>query len=209
MIVLIDNYDSFTYNLVQYLRELGAEVTVPRNDAITVDEVAALQPEALLVSPGPCDPDRAGISMEAIRRLGPRVPTLGVCLGHQCIGQVYGGHIVRAPAVVHGKVSRITHDGRDLFGGLPSPLDVVRYHSLTIEPASVPECLEVTASAADGTIMAVRHRGHPIWGVQFHPESILTQGGKELLRNFLTLAQQWRALQPDEARVLTEAAPAG
>ena len=194
MIVLIDNYDSFTFNLVQYLRELGAAVTVVRNDAAGVDELAALEPSALVVSPGPCDPDRAGISMEAIGRLGPRVPTLGVCLGHQCIGQVYGGRIVRAPAVVHGKVSRIRHDGRELFAGLPDPLDVVRYHSLTIDPASLPACLEVTATAADGTIMAVRHRRYPIWGVQFHPESILTQCGKELLHNFLDLSPQRSAV---------------
>ncbi len=188
MITLIDNYDSFTYNLVQYLRELGQEVVVVRNDEASVDEVARLDPAALVVSPGPSDPDHAGISMEAIRRLGPHIPTLGVCLGHQCIGQVYGGRITRAAAVVHGKVSRIRHDGRELFEGLPDPLDVVRYHSLTIDPASLPESLEVTATAADGTIMAVRHRGDPVWGVQFHPESILTQGGKELLQNFLALA---------------------
>lgn len=188
MIALIDNYDSFTYNLVQYLRELGEDVTVVRNDVMSVAELEALGPDALVVSPGPCDPDRAGISMEAIRRLGPRLPTLGVCLGHQCLGQVYGGRIVRAPEVVHGKVSRIRHDGREIFEGLPSPLDVVRYHSLTIDPSSLPDCLEVTATSADGTIMAVRHREYAMWGVQFHPESILTQGGKELLRNFLTLA---------------------
>ena len=188
MITLIDNYDSFTFNLVQYLRELGEQVTVLRNDVVSVDELEALQPSALVVSPGPCDPDRAGISMGAIRRLGPHVPTLGVCLGHQCIGQVYGGRIVRAPAVVHGKVSRIRHDGREIFADLPDPLDVVRYHSLTIDPATLPSELEVMARAADGTIMAVRHRAHPIWGVQFHPESILTQCGMDLLRNFLRLA---------------------
>lgn len=190
MIVLIDNYDSFTYNLYQYLRELDQDVTVVRNDAVGVDDVARLDPDALVVSPGPCDPDRAGISLEVIRRLGPHVPTLGVCLGHQCIGQVYGGRITRAPAVVHGKVSRIRHGGRELFAGLPDPLDVVRYHSLTIDPASFPASLEVTATAADGTIMALRHRSDPVWGVQFHPESILTQAGKELLQNFLTLATQ-------------------
>lgn len=188
MIVLIDNYDSFTFNLVQYLRELGEQVTVVRNDAAGVDDLEALEPSALVVSPGPCDPAKAGISMEAIRRLGPRVPTLGVCLGHQCIGEVYGGRIVRAQAVVHGKVSRIRHDGRELFDGLPDPLEVVRYHSLTIDPPTLPPGLEVTATAADGTIMALRHREYPIWGVQFHPESILTQCGKDLLRNFLTLA---------------------
>jgi len=190
-VVMIDNYDSFTFNLVQYLRELGATVTVLRNDEADAEEVLALRPTALVVSPGPCDPDRAGVSMEVIRLLGPRVPTLGVCLGHQCIGQLYGGRIVRAPEVVHGKLSRIRHDGRELFAGLPDPLDVVRYHSLTIDPASLPAELEVTATTADGTIMAVRHRALPLWGVQFHPESILTQGGKELLNNFLVLSGQW------------------
>jgi anthranilate synthase/aminodeoxychorismate synthase-like glutamine amidotransferase len=193
MIILIDNYDSFTYNLVQYLRELDQEVAVVRNDATSADALEALRPSALVVSPGPSDPDTAGISMEAIRRLGPHLPTLGVCLGHQCVGQVYGGHIVRAPEVVHGKLSRIRHDGREIFEGLPNPLDVVRYHSLAIDPAALPSCLEVTARATDETIMGIRHREHPIWGVQFHPESILTQGGKELLRNFLTLAAAYRA----------------
>ncbi len=194
MIALIDNYDSFTFNLVQYLRELGEEVVVLRNDEVDVDGLETLRPDALVVSPGPCDPDKAGVSLEAIERLGPYVPTLGVCLGHQCVGQVYGGRITRAPAVVHGKVSRIRHDGRGLFAALPDPLDVVRYHSLTIDPPSLPESLEVTAMAADGTIMAVRHRTHPVWGVQFHPESILTQCGREMLRNFLTLAASRRRL---------------
>jgi len=191
-VVMIDNYDSFTFNLVQYLRELGPEVTVLRNDETSVDEIEALRPDALVVSPGPCDPDRAGVSMKVIRRLGPRVPTLGVCLGHQCIGQVYGGQIVRAPEVVHGKSTRIVHDGRDLFAGLPAPLSVIRYHSLTIAPESLPGSLEVTACAPDGTIMAVRHRAHPVWGVQFHPESILTEGGMTLLQNFLDLADRWQ-----------------
>ncbi len=191
-VVMIDNYDSFTFNLVQYLGELGARVTTLRNDETSVDAVAALRPDALVVSPGPCDPDRAGISMDVIRRLAPSVPTLGVCLGHQCIGQVHGGHIVRAPEIVHGKASRITHDGRELFAGLPSPLSVIRYHSLTIAPETLPASLEVTATTADGTIMAVRHRALPLWGVQFHPESILTEGGKTLLQNFLDLAAAWR-----------------
>ncbi len=191
-VVMIDNYDSFTFNLVQYLGELGARVTTLRNDETSVDAVAALRPDALVVSPGPCDPDRAGISMDVIRRLGPSVPTLGVCLGHQCIGQVYGGRIVRAPEIVHGKASRITHDGRELFAGLPSPLSVIRYHSLTIAPETLPESLEVTATTADGTIMAVRHRALPLWGVQFHPESILTEGGKTLLQNFLDLADSYQ-----------------
>jgi len=163
---------------------------VRRNDAVTVDAVVAMEPHALVVSPGPCDPEKAGISMAAIKCLGPRIPTLGVCLGHQCLGQVYGGRIVRAPEIVHGKLSRIRHDGRELFAGLPNPLDVIRYHSLTIDPASLPGALEVTAITDDGTIMAVRHREHPVWGVQFHPESILTQGGKELLANFLAISSQ-------------------
>jgi len=191
-VVMIDNYDSFTFNLVQYLGELGARVTTLRNDETSVDAVAALRPDALVVSPGPCDPDRAGISMDVIRRLGPSVPTLGVCLGHQCIGQVYGGRIVRAPEIVHGKASRISHDGHELFAGLPSPLSVIRYHSLTIAPETLPESLEVTATTADGTIMAVRHRALPLWGVQFHPESILTEGGKTLLQNFLDLADSYQ-----------------
>jgi len=211
-VVMIDNYDSFTFNLVQYLRELGATVTVLRNDAADADEVLALRPTALVVSPGPCDPDRAGISLEVIHLLGPSVPTLGVCLGHQCIGQLYGGRIVRAPEVVHGKLSRIRHDGRELFAGLPDPLDVVRYHSLTIDPASLPAELEVTATAADGTIMAVRHRALPLWGVQFHPESILTQGGKELLNNFLVLSCQLPvpggSTNPSRAATPAAAAPA-
>ncbi len=191
-VVMIDNYDSFTFNLVQYLGELGARVTTLRNDETSVDAVAALRPDALVVSPGPCDPDHAGISMDVIRWLGPSVPTLGVCLGHQCIGQVYGGRIVRAPEIVHGKASRITHDGRELFAGLPSPLSVIRYHSLTIAPETLPESLEVTATTSDGTIMAVRHRALPLWGVQFHPESILTEGGKTLLQNFLDLADSYQ-----------------
>ncbi len=205
-VVLIDNYDSFTYNLVQYLRELGARVTVVRNDEVTVAGIAALSPDALVVSPGPCDPDRAGVSMEAIRVLGPSLPTFGVCLGHQAIGQVYGGRIVRAAAVVHGKLSRIRHDGQDLFEGVSDPLDVVRYHSLAIDPLSLPDMLEVTATAVDGTIMGVRHRMHPIWGVQFHPESILTQSGKELTANFLRLAAERRpARQEVHSREAVEA----
>jgi len=188
MILLIDNYDSFVWNLARYVSELGHKRLVMRNDALDLAAIETLSPTHIIISPGPCTPAEAGISNAVIERFAPRVPILGVCLGHQCIGQVYGGRITRAPAVVHGKVSRIRHDGRELFAGLPDPLDVVRYHSLTIDPASLPASLEVTATAADGTIMAVRHRGDPVWGVQFHPESILTQGGKELLQNFLELA---------------------
>ena len=191
MILVIDNYDSFTYNLVQYLGELGATPEVRRNDAITVEEIGALRPSAIVLSPGPCTPAEAGITVEAIRRWGSEIPILGVCLGHQAIGEAYGGRVVRAKRVMHGKTSRIAHDGRELFAGLPNPLEVMRYHSLVIEPSSVPDALEVIAHASDDPteIHAVRHRGHPVWGVQFHPESVLTQGGKALLRNFLDLAR--------------------
>jgi anthranilate synthase/aminodeoxychorismate synthase-like glutamine amidotransferase len=191
MILVIDNYDSFTYNLVQYLGELGATLEVRRNDAIAVEEIGALRPSAIVLSPGPCTPAEAGITVETIRRWGSEIPILGVCLGHQAIGEAYGGRVVRAKRVMHGKTSRIAHDGRELFAGLPNPLEVMRYHSLVIEPSSVPDALEVIAHASDDPteIHAVRHRGHPVWGVQFHPESVLTQGGKALLRNFLDLAR--------------------
>jgi anthranilate synthase component 2 len=185
MILVIDNYDSFTYNLVQYLGELGAEVQVYRNDALTVDEVAALRPERIIISPGPCTPDEAGISPEVIRRLGPTTPILGVCLGHQAIGQAYGGTVCRAPYLMHGKVSRIYHDGTGLFHGLPNPMTATRYHSLIVRREDLPASLVVTAWTEDGLIMGLRHREHPVWGVQFHPESILTEGGKALLANFL------------------------
>ncbi len=187
-VVVVDNYDSFVYNLVQYLGELGAEPIVHRNDAITVDDVAALQPHAILVSPGPGRPDDAGISNELIRTLGPTIPTLGVCLGHQCIGEVFGGEVVRAPQIMHGKTSQVTHDDKGVFAGLPSPLQATRYHSLVVDRASIPaDELEVTAETEDGIVMGVRHRRHPIEGVQFHPESILTASGHDLLRNFLGL----------------------
>ena len=190
MLLVIDNYDSFTYNLVQYLGELGADMIVRRNDAISVDEVGELAPTAIVVSPGPCAPAQAGISVPLIRRWGSSIPTLGVCLGHQAIGEAYGGRVVRANRVMHGKRSDITHDGTGLFEGLPTPLPVMRYHSLIVEKATLPEALEVLAVAADdpSEIHAVRHREHPVWGVQFHPESILTTGGKTILRNFLSFA---------------------
>jgi anthranilate synthase component 2 len=186
MILVIDNYDSFTYNLVQYLAELGATVEVRRNDQVTVAEAAALAPEGIVISPGPGHPEDAGISSDLIRALGPRLPILGVCLGHQCIGQVYGGRIVGAPELMHGKTSAIHHRSQGVFARLNDPFEATRYHSLVIDRADFPEVLEVTAWCADGTIMGVRHRVHGhIQGVQFHPESILTHSGKELFRNFL------------------------
>jgi len=187
MLLVIDNYDSFTYNLVQYLGEMGVAMKVVRNDEVTLEQIEAWQPDRLLISPGPCSPREAGLSCEVIRRLGGRIPTLGVCLGHQCIGQVFGARVVVNYRMMHGKTSMIHHDGRDLFAGLPNPFRATRYHSLVIEPASLPECLEVTARSEEGEIMGVRHRELPIWGVQFHPESILTEYGRELLRNFLRM----------------------
>ena len=187
MLLLIDNYDSFTYNLAQYLGELGAEVRVERNDAVTVDEVARLSPERIVISPGPCTPNEAGISLELIARLAGKMPILGVCLGHQAIGQAFGGKVVRAPRVMHGKTSPIEHGGSGLFRGIPSPMQATRYHSLVVEPASLPATLEVTARTAEGEIMALAHTSLPVWGVQFHPESILTVDGKRLLQNFLEM----------------------
>ncbi len=190
MILVIDNYDSFTYNLVQLLGELGAELRVERNDAVTVDEIGVLAPRAIILSPGPCAPAQAGITVETVRRWGPTVPILGVCLGHQAIGEAYGGRVVRASHVMHGKTSAVTHGGTGVFAGLPSPLEVMRYHSLVIEPASLPAALAVVARSADAPdeIQAVRHRDHPVFGVQFHPESIKTEHGKAMLRNFLELS---------------------
>jgi anthranilate synthase component II len=185
MVLMIDNYDSFTYNLVQYLGELGADVTVVRNDAITLDEVEARQPERIVVSPGPCTPSEAGISVALIQRFAGRVPILGVCLGHQAIAQAFGGRVVRAQRVMHGKLSPVQHTGTGVFEGLPSPFQATRYHSLAIERDSLPAALEVTATAEDGEIMGVRHRTHALEGVQFHPEAILTEHGKRLLANFL------------------------
>ena len=185
MLLMIDNYDSFTYNLVQYLGELGADVHVHRNDAITLSEIAAWQPEAIVISPGPCTPNEAGISVPLIQRFAGKIPILGVCLGHQAIGQAFGGRIVRAERVMHGKLSSVTHDSRGVFAGVPSPLTVTRYHSLAIERQSLPSDLVVTATADDGEIMGVRHREWRVEGVQFHPEAILTEHGHTLLGNFL------------------------
>jgi anthranilate synthase component 2 len=185
MLLMIDNYDSFTWNLVQYLGELGADVHVHRNDAITLSEIAAWEPTHIVISPGPCTPNEAGISVPLIRQFAGRIPILGVCLGHQAIGQAFGGRIVRAQRVMHGKLSPVTHDGEGAFAGLPSPLTVTRYHSLSIERASLPSDLDVTATADDGEIMGVRHRRFAVEGVQFHPEAILTEHGHDLLRNFL------------------------
>ncbi len=185
MILLLDNYDSFTYNIYQYLSELGADVLVKRNDEMTVDDVAALAPEKIVISPGPCTPTEAGISVPLIERLGHRIPMLGVCLGHQSIGQAYGGAVVRAPVVMHGKLSQIHHEDGGVFAGLPRPFTATRYHSLIVRRDDLPDALEVTAWTEDGIIMGLRHREFPVEGVQFHPESIMTDAGKDLLRNFL------------------------
>ena len=191
MILVIDNYDSFTYNLVQYLGELGAEPLVRRNDAVGLDEVGDLRPQAIVLSPGPCTPTEAGVTVPIVRRWGASIPMLGVCLGHQAIGEAYGGRVVRAKRVMHGKTSRVRHDGTGLFAGLPSPLEVMRYHSLVVERRTLPASLEVVALAEDDPdeVHAVRHVEHPVWGVQFHPESVLTQRGRDVLRNFLALAR--------------------
>jgi len=187
MLLVIDNYDSFTYNLVQFLGELGADPVVRRNDQVTVAEIAAGNYSGIVISPGPGVPQSAGISLEAIRQLGGKLPILGVCLGHQAIGEAFGGRIVRAPEPIHGKASRVRHDSKGIFAGVPQDLEVGRYHSLVIEPATCPEVLEVTATTADGIIMGVRHRSLPIEGVQFHPESVLTRCGMQILSNFLGL----------------------
>jgi anthranilate synthase/aminodeoxychorismate synthase-like glutamine amidotransferase len=190
MLLLIDNYDSFTYNLYQYLSELGAEITVRRNDEVTLAEIEALHPDQIVISPGPCTPNEAGLSCQIIETFGPRIPLLGVCLGHQSIGQVYGGRIIRAPEPMHGKTSLIYHQGQGVFRGLPEPFEANRYHSLIVESATLPQELEVTARTVDGLIMGLRHVTYPIEGVQFHPESIMTPTGKDLLRNFLEQGQQ-------------------
>jgi 4-amino-4-deoxychorismate synthase (2-amino-4-deoxychorismate-forming) component II len=187
-ILMIDNYDSFTYNLVQYLGELGAEVIVRRNDAIDIPAVRALEPAAIVVSPGPCTPKEAGVSVAIFREMAGVAPILGVCLGHQCMGEAFGGRVVRAGRLMHGKTSPIFHDGRTIFAGLPNPFDGMRYHSLIVDPDSIPESLEVSARTAEGEVMALRHRRHAVEGVQFHPESIGTAEGKRLLKNFLTEA---------------------
>jgi anthranilate synthase/aminodeoxychorismate synthase-like glutamine amidotransferase len=187
MLLLIDNYDSFTYNLYQYLRELGAEIEVHRNDQITLNRIEQMAPDHIVISPGPCTPNEAGLSCSIIETFGPRIPLLGVCLGHQALGQVFGGHVIRAPTPMHGKTSLIYHQGQGVFHGLPDPFEANRYHSLIVELATLPDILEITAETDDGLIMGLRHRSYPVEGVQFHPESIMTPSGKDLLRNFLAL----------------------
>ena len=189
MIAMIDNYDSFTYNLVQYLQILGAEVRVVRNDAVTVDEVASWRPEGIVISPGPCTPEKAGISIDLIQRLSGSFPILGVCLGHQAIGAAFGGRVIRARQLMHGKTSSVSADGKGIYRGIRSPFQAMRYHSLVVAREELPGCLEITAEAEDGEIMGLRHREHLTEGIQFHPESIMTQVGKRLLRNFLELAR--------------------
>jgi anthranilate synthase component 2 len=190
MLLMLDNYDSFTYNLVQYFGELGEEVRVVRNDQITLEEIEALNPARICVSPGPCSPAEAGISVALIQHFAGKIPILGVCLGHQAIGAAYGGDIVRAPQIMHGKTVRLSHTGTDIFTGLPSPYTVIRYNSLTIAPDTLPDCLEVTARAEDGDIMGVRHKTLPVFGVQFHPESVLSEHGHALMRNFLQITSK-------------------
>jgi anthranilate synthase/aminodeoxychorismate synthase-like glutamine amidotransferase len=185
MILVIDNYDSFTYNLVQYLGEMGEELLVHRNDKITTDEIAALKPDRLLISPGPCSPEQAGVSVETIRRFAGEIPLLGVCLGHQSIGHAFGGRIVRAGRLMHGKTSPIRHDNRGVFAGMPQEFTATRYHSLLIERETLPDCLEISAETAEGEIMGVRHKTLPVEGVQFHPESVLTENGRRILENFV------------------------
>jgi anthranilate synthase/aminodeoxychorismate synthase-like glutamine amidotransferase len=185
MLLLLDNYDSFTYNLYQYLAELGAEVVVHRNDQITIQDIEQMKPTHIVVSPGPCTPNEAGLSCKIIEHFGPSIPTLGVCLGHQSIGQVYGGRVIRAPEPMHGKTSRMNHQGKGVFKGLPEPFEAIRYHSLIVEDNNLPAELEITARTDDGLIMGLKHRTYPVEGVQFHPESIMTMVGKNLLRNFL------------------------
>jgi anthranilate synthase/aminodeoxychorismate synthase-like glutamine amidotransferase len=187
MVLIIDNYDSFTYNLVQYLGELGAEVEVRRNDQVTLDEIERMSPERIVISPGPKTPTEAGICLDLIKTFTGRTPILGVCLGHQAIGQAFGGKVVRAPEIMHGKTSMISHDGKTVFAGLPNPFPATRYHSLIVERASLPACLEITATSPDGLIMGLRHTTAKVEGVQFHPESILTKAGKQLLDNFLKI----------------------
>jgi len=189
MFLLIDNYDSFTYNLWHYLGELGADVTVYRNDALTVEQVIDMAPQGIILSPGPCDPDRAGICLPLITRAAGHIPLFGVCLGHQSIGQAFGGKVIRAPEPLHGKVSTLTHNGHGIFAGIPSPFQATRYHSLIVERSSLPDCLSITSETDDGLIMAMEHKEFPIYGVQFHPESIASEHGHAMLKNFLTLAQ--------------------
>lgn len=190
MIVMIDNYDSFTYNLVQYLGELGEELRVFRNDKVTLQELRELKPDYIMISPGPCTPDDAGISLEVIREFAGEIPIFGVCLGHQAIGQVFGGRVIRAEKLMHGKTSPVHHDQKTIFEGLPTPYEATRYHSLIVEKATLPDCLEISAWTAEGEIMALRHKEWPVEGVQFHPESIITEHGKQLLKNFITTYAQ-------------------
>jgi anthranilate synthase component II len=201
MLLLIDNYDSFSYNLAQYFGELGCNVLVKRNDEISLDEVAALEPEHICVSPGPCTPREAGISKKIVQRFGEHIPVLGVCLGHQCIAEVYGGKIVRASRPMHGKSSRVGHDGSALFSDLPNPFEAARYHSLVVERGSLPACLEITAESKDGEIMALRHRALPVFGVQFHPESVLTADGRKILARFLALLPKPRGTHDKSVQV--------
>jgi anthranilate synthase component II len=206
MLTLIDNYDSFTYNLVHFLGELGAPARVYRNDKITVDEVLAEAPEAIVLSPGPCDPDRAGICLELIERAGPEVPILGVCLGHQAIGQAFGGEVVRAPVPVHGKLSEMRHQGESVFRGINGPFKATRYHSLVVERGTLPETLSVTAETDDGLIMGLSHKTLPVHGVQFHPESIASEHGHVILKNFLDLAAAWNANRRPRRKARSRAA---
>ncbi len=190
MLLVIDNYDSFTYNLVQYLGELGVEMKIFRNDETSIEAIRALKPSRILISPGPCSPRESGLSNDVIKTFGPHIPTFGVCLGHQCMGHVFGGEVVRADRLMHGKTSPIYHNGKDLFAGMPNPFNATRYHSLLIKRDTIPDTLEITAETKpEGEIMGIRHKTHPIWGVQFHPESILTEEGKKILSNFLTLTK--------------------
>ena len=195
MILLIDNYDSFVYNLGRYIGRLGRERMVVRNDAITIDEIRALSPDAIILSPGPCGPEDAGICNDVLRAFGARIPVLGVCLGHQCIGAVYGGKVTRAPQPVHGKAAAVRHDGTGLFTGLPDPLAAARYHSLIVDIESNHPALRVTARTDDGIIMGLQHLTHPVYGVQFHPESVLTEGGMEIMANFIAIADEWNGRQ--------------
>ena len=191
MILLIDNYDSFTYNLYQYLCELGAEVRVERNDKISLEEIEEMNPQGIVVSPGPCTPREAGISGEVVKKFGEKLPVLGVCLGHQTIGYAYGGVVERAPEIMHGKTSMVHHDGKGLYEGLPNPFEAIRYHSLMVNPDTLPDFLEVTSRTEDGIVMGVRHKSLPVEGVQFHPESIMTRVGHDLLRNYLNRVERW------------------
>lgn len=187
MILMIDNYDSFTYNLVQYIGETGVDIRVHRNNRISIAEIESMEPERIIISPGPCTPNEAGISLDVVKTFSGRIPILGVCLGHQTIGQAFGGEVVRADKLMHGKTSRIHHDGRGVFNGLPDPFTATRYHSLIVKKVTLPDCMEISAWTDDGVIMGLRHRHHPTVGVQFHPESILTEFGRQLLANFLTM----------------------